>query len=267
MRPPWRHNGGVVSLNASQIIRLLHYWWPMVLGWSVTVVAQRASGRSADTTGLAVLLTGILAAYSLDRAIDRPTTEGVVLSRLLLLVGALAGLWCVVAACRLPVRTAALVPALGAASLTYPSLKRHIATKVVVLPGVWTWACLALPFGNHGWLGWRALMQPVALPLLLLMAAGCILCDLKDSTADRLNGIHSLPVLIGERATVRVAALLSVAAAAAALAEHRPGLAVGAGALTAATRMPGVLATEATGPLLVDLILTLPGVLLSAHLL
>ena len=49
------------------------------------------------------------------------------------------------------------------------------------------------------------------------------------------------------------------------LIEHRTGVAVGAAALGAATFSPSLLATEAAGPLLVDVILTLPGILISAR--
>ena len=38
------------------------------------------------------------------------------------------------------------------------------------------------------------------------------------------------------------------------------------GAAIGATLLPAVLATDATGPLLVDIILTLPGILISARL-
>jgi len=51
-------------------LRLLHYWWPLALGWSLTVVVQRATGREADMYGIVTLLSGIFAAYSLDRVLD-----------------------------------------------------------------------------------------------------------------------------------------------------------------------------------------------------
>src|SRR4051812_45126592 len=39
--------GGLVRNSDRSALRLLHYWWPLALGWSLTVVVQRATGREA----------------------------------------------------------------------------------------------------------------------------------------------------------------------------------------------------------------------------
>jgi 4-hydroxybenzoate polyprenyltransferase len=258
--------GGLVRNSDRSALRLLHYWWPLALGWSLTVVVQRATGRAADPYGVATLLSGIFAAYSLDRVLDPPGTDGRGwMTQMLASAGIMSAIVCALAASRMPIRTAALVPALGAASLLYPALKQHPATKTVVLPAIWTWASIALPFNDGSWLGWHAVLQPVAVPLLLLIASGCLLCDLKDEAGDRQAGVRSLPAMFGGPATLRVAVTLAAASAAVALIEHRTGLAVSAAALGAATCSPTLLATEAAGPLLVDVILTLPGILISAR--
>jgi 4-hydroxybenzoate polyprenyltransferase len=106
---------------------------------------------------------------------------------------------------------------------------------------------------------------PIALPLLLLIAAGCLLCDLKDEESDRVSGVRSLPALVGGAATIRVAIALAVSAAALAWMEHRTGIVVSAAALGAAATVPALLASDAAGPLLVDVILTLPGLLISTR--
>jgi hypothetical protein len=257
--------GGLVRNSDRSALRLLHYWWPLALGWSLTVVVQRATGREADLYGIATLLSGIFAAYSLDRVLDPPGAGRAWMTRMLASAGVMSAIVCGLAASRLPIRTAALVPALGAASLLYPALKQFPATKTVVLPAIWTWASIALPFNDGSWLGWHAVLQPVAVPLLLLIGSGCLLCDLKDEASDRRAGVRSLPAMFGGPATLRVAATLAVASGAVALIEHRTGLAVSAMALGAATWSPTLLATEAAGPLLVDVILTLPGILISAR--
>ena len=246
-------------------LRLLHYWWPLALGWSLTVVVQRATGRAADVYGIATLLSGIFAAYSLDRVLDPPGAGRSWMTRMLALAGIVSAVMCGLAASRMPIRTAALVPALGAAALLYPALKQLPLTKTMVLPAIWTWASIALPFNDGSWLGWHAVLQPVAVPLLLLIGSGCLLCDLKDEAGDRKAGVRSLPAMFGGPATLRVAVTLAAAAAAVALLEHRTGLAVSAAVLGAATFSPTLLATEAAGPLLVDVILTLPGILISAR--
>jgi 4-hydroxybenzoate polyprenyltransferase len=248
------------------LLQLLHYWWPLALGWSLAVVVARATGRAPDAYGLVTLLAGITAAYSVDRVLDPPSARR---SRWVqgLLVGAAAAaaLFCGMAAGRLPFQTAALVPALGIAALLYPRLKQLPLTKTFALPLVWTWASIALPFNDGSWFGWHALLLPVAVPILLLVAAGCLLCDLKDEQVDRLAGVRSLPAMFGAPATVRVAIALAVAAAALAFFEHRTGIVISAAALSAATMLPAVLASDAAGPLLVDMILTLPGILISVR--
>lgn len=255
-------------------LRLLHYWWPLALGWSLTCVVQRATGGPLDPHGVQALLAGIVAAYSLDRVLD-PPGEGAAgrnasrpgLLRLLLgATGALAALLCLWEASHVPLRTAALMPLLGVAALGYPRLKQLPLTKTLVLPLIWTWACIALPVADGSWFGWHALREPVAAPLFFLIAAGCVLCDLKDEVADRESGVRTLPVLLGRAATLRVAAVMTVAAGVIALVEHRTGIAVSAAALGASTAWPALLATESAGPLLVDVILTLPGLLIASRI-
>jgi hypothetical protein len=73
--------------------------------------------------------------------------------------------------------------------------------------------------------------------------------------------------MLGGATTVRIAIGLAAAAAALAFAEHRTGIVVSAAALGMATLSPALLSTDAAGPLLVDVILTLPGLLISARVL
>ncbi len=247
-------------------LRLLHYWWPLALGWSLTVVIQRATGRAPDPAGLLALLAGIATAYSLDRLVDPPA--GADPRWLRLVLGAAATIATVTGAAAaycLPLQTSLLLPVLGATSLLYPHLKRQLATKLVVLPLVWTWAAVALPFNDGSWLGWHALQLPIAAPLLLLLSAGCLLCDLKDEAADRAAGVASVPAMLGRSTALAVATVLIVAAATVAALEHRSAVALGAAALGVSTLSPALLATDAAGPLLVDVILTLPGVLIAAR--
>ncbi len=247
-------------------LRLLHYWWPLALGWSLTVVIQRATGRAPDRDGLLVLLAGIAAAYSLDRLVDPPARPDAPWLRGLLGAAAtIAVLGGAIAAWRLPLQTSVLLPVLGLTSACYPCLKRRLATKSLVLPLVWTWATVALPFNDGSWFGWHALQLPVTTPLLLLLSAGCLLCDLKDEAADRAAGVASVPALLGQPVALAVATVLITAAATIATLEHRSAVALGAAALGVATLSPTLLATDAAGPLLVDVILTLPGMLIATR--
>lgn len=261
---------GVVSgyHPGRSLLRLIHYWWPLAVGWSFVVVTERAMQQTPNPYGVATLLSGILAAYSLDRVFDpsdRSQTRGV-FRVLLVSVGLVASLACAAAAWHLPLNTLAIVPLLGAVSLSYPRLKRVPMVKSIVLPAVWIWAVLALPFNGGSLFGWRVLLHPVVAPLLLLNAAGCLLCDMKDEVSDRAAGVQSLPAMFGRTTSLRLAITLSVAAAALAMIEQRPGILVSAVALSATTFKPALISEDAIGPLLVDAILTLPGVLISARL-
>ncbi len=52
------------------LLRLLHYWWPLAMGASFTIVVHRATGRAFEPAGVGLLLCGIAATYSLDRVVD-----------------------------------------------------------------------------------------------------------------------------------------------------------------------------------------------------
>jgi 4-hydroxybenzoate polyprenyltransferase len=247
-------------------LQLLHYWWPLALGWSWAVVARRATGREWDAAGLATLLLGICAAYSLDRLVERTrATSARVRAALALATGAASAALLVVVP-RLPRETAALALVLGAVAVCYPLAKRLPGGKTLALPLVWTWSALALPFDGGSWLGWRALLNPVAVPIFLLFAAGCVLCDLKDEARDRDAGVPTLPARYGAAPTLAVAGILAAAAAVAAIAEGRPGVAWSATVLAGTLGWPRLLATDVVGPLVVDVVLTLPGLLIALRM-
>jgi hypothetical protein len=102
--------------------------------------------------------------------------------------------------------------------------------------------------------------------MLLLMASGCLLCDLSDVTSDRASRVRSVPVLLGGETAVRIAVALAALGALSALGLHRPGLAVGGLGLAVLGFFPSLLATDDIGPLVVDVALTVPGMLIVARL-
>jgi 4-hydroxybenzoate polyprenyltransferase len=166
----------------------------------------------------------------------------------------------------MPLGTLALLPVLSIAVLAYRQAKAYPFVKALLVPLVWTWAGLALPLADGSWLGWRSLAHPVALPLFLLLAAGCLLCDVNDADRDRASGVRSLPVQVGVGRTLQLAALLAALGTAAGLAQGRLGLVVDGLLLAALSACRPLLMLESWGPLAVDLVLTLPGVLILAHL-
>lgn len=253
--------------HGAAALRLLHYWWPLAMGYSLTFVARRGLAQPIDAAGLGALLAGILSAYSLDRVIDAPDDRQVPWLNPVLAAAAIVGATaCGAFLVQLPIERGAVGIVLGVMSLCYPALKRLPLAKTIFVAAVWTWAVVVLPFAGDSWFGWRQLLQPVALPMFLLVAAGCLLCDLKDVEADRLSQVRSLPAMFGPGTTAVVAALLALASAAMAFGLHRPGMVVAALCLTAMSLFPKALATDATGPLVVDAILTVPGMLVAAHL-
>ena len=253
--------------DARAHVRLLHYLWPVVMGGSLVVVVHRTSATPLDRVGLALLLSGILSAYSVDRLLDTPDVPSRVWLRVPLQIAATIGVTsAAVLLALMPIRTALLVPVLGLLVLAYPRLKAFPLLKTVMVSAAWTWSVIALPFPDGSWIGWRAWTQPVAAPLTLLIASGCLLCDLKDARADREASVSSLPVLMGDRGTIVSAMVLAASGAAIALAEWRIGLVVGGLGLAWVALRPNLLARDAVGPLVVDVILTLPGLLIALHI-
>jgi 4-hydroxybenzoate polyprenyltransferase len=251
------------SRTSRSIVVLLHYWWPLALAWSTTLVVHRATSRSNDPVGLMVLMLGVLAAYSLDRAIDATESQPEWMTWGLAAVGAFAACGCAALLADLPMQTAAIVPLLGLLATGYSYAKRWPLFKTLVVPIVWTWAVIALPFHDGSWFGWRWIAAPIALPLLLLIGSGCVLCDLKDEWRDRRHGVASIAARFGGHVAARAAIVLALLAAAVALAEQRPGLAISALVLVALSLKPSLIARDAVGPLLVDATLTIPGVLIA----
>lgn len=255
--------GGV---GTSTSARLLHYLWPVVLGWTVATVAGRATGLPVSPAGRSLLLLGIGAAYTFDRLADPAEAAP---GGLLALLGAgflgcAAGVLALLP--RMPPGTLALLPLLSLAVLGYRRAKAYPMVKALLVPLVWTWAGLALPLADGSWLGWRSLAHPVALPLFLLLAAGCLLCDVNDADRDLARGVRSLPVQVGVGRTLGLAALIAAAGSASGLVQGRPGLVLDGLLLAALAGCRPLLMVESWGPLAVDLVLTLPGILIVAHL-
>ena len=247
---------------AATTLRLLHYWWPMVLAWSLMQVVGRSLGRSPDPFGLVALLAGVLAGYSLDRVFDAPRSgDDERLRRLLLLTGGLAALVCGAAALRLPFGSAIAVPILGALALLHPRLKQRWPTKLLLLPAVWALAVVALPFPDGLAFSWPSLLQPVVGVLFLLVAAGCLLCDLKDERADAAASVPSLVVVVGRTWAVRIARGLALVGSILAIPIDEPELALGGVLVVVAASRPRLLAVDLLGPLLVDVLLSVPGLL------
>ncbi|MEO8503028.1 MAG: UbiA family prenyltransferase [Acidobacteriota bacterium] len=245
-------------------LRLVHYWWPVVMAWSIVVVVHRTTGRAVSSAGLCILLLGALAAYSLDRLRDSGSSRQPKWLRAALLAALLgAGFGGVLLLPQLSTQKLIFLGVLSAITLLYPTAKRIPLVKAVLVPAVWTAAGIVLPSVGGGW---PSLLTPIAPLLFLLLAAGCLLCDVKDFAADREAGVRSLPVQLGIVNTVSIAAALAGLSAVLAWHEHWPGLLAGGLCMVAIAPWRQLLATESVGPLAVDFILTLPGFLIAWRL-
>ena len=250
------------------VLLLIHYFLPLIVGWSLALVMHQATGAEFSPFGLTLLLAGIGAAYSFDRLIDDAPSSA---SRPLWLHQTLR--WgfivcaCIIFILLLSIKIeTSLVAACGilsVASLLYSCLKRTPMVKTLGVSIVWIWACSTLPFaGLHDTPTWAWLETGTTLPLLLLLCANCILCDLKDTVQDRCSRIPSLPVLVGARWACLVATCLALASAGTAAIHHCVSVVIASVLLAAAAQFPTLLSRDPIGPIVIDSILVVSGVLI-----
>jgi 4-hydroxybenzoate polyprenyltransferase len=241
------------------LVFLVHCLLPVAAGWSLAQVVAGASGAEPTGAGLAALLGGIAAAYALDRMVDGDGRARWVSLALGLVAAGGAG----VALVALALGSTSLgawvsAGALGLLSASYPLIKRLPTAKTLVVAAAWTWACSTLPFlGSTEGRGAVATSGVV----FLAVAAGCILCDIKDRDRDAEGGVPSLAARFGVRTACGVAGAIALLAAALAQAQHGPGLATGSVLLAGASRFPALLVKRPLGAMVVDGILVLPGIL------
>ncbi len=247
----------------SSLLKLLHFWFPVALGWSIAQVVHRATGVPLDSNGLMLFLSGIWAAYSLDRLTDSFVAQSRFL-RLALWFGLFTSIsLCAVSAVHLSFKTLSAVLVFSVLAVLYRRLKKYPLLKTFIAAVVWVWAGVSLSVANDEWFGWNWWTVSASLPLLLLLAADSILCDFKDIEIDKEQGVKSLPVLLGIRRTIIIVTILAGIAVAVALSENRLGLAVSGATMIFFAQYPSILASEDVGPLLVDFTLTLPGILIA----
>ncbi len=244
-----------------EFLPFLHVLLPVAIGWSLAMVMNNAAGVGFSDAGLILLLCGIGAAYSLDRLVDGPPrTSWLVLALAITLVLCGGAICFILAQHRPDSGTVKVVLVLAALSLLYTRLKRLHLVKTFVVAFSWILACATLPSGSRN-LSW--LFFDVTPAAFLLISAGCILCDLKDEQEDRHSNTPTLPVLVGARISCLIAAALAILAVAIALLHHHLGVAAGAMLIAIAAQFPSVISTKPTGAIVVDSILTVPGILIA----
>lgn len=143
--------------------------------------------------------------------------------------------------------------ALSALCLGYHWLKRLPLLKTPLIGLAWVWACITLPYPDS------RVSPTFALSLFLLFAAGAVLCDLKDAEADRSHGTRTLPVLLGTRPACAIATGLAITGMV--LPGYPKELIPTALLLALLAQFPKLLTKPAVGPMLVDAVYLLPGLI------
>jgi len=253
--------------NFKSLLLLIHYWFPIALGWSIAMVIHQATGSPILSSGITLYLLGIWAAYSFDRILDDPEGSRPHWLKVTLMLGFVisTGLGALLAL-EFSLQTLSVLVVFSVITLSYRKAKRFPFLKTLLVAITWTWAGVALPFSNSNWFAWQFWTRRTSVPLVLLIAAECILCDLKDLKFDQADGVRSMPVILGLRNTLLLTSVVLMAAALLSFEEGRMGLVASSLALLFLARFPVLLSLEAIGPLLVDLALTIPGLLISIHL-
>jgi len=246
---------------------LVHYWFPVALGWSWILVVHHATQMPIWTPGSYLYLVGIGAAYSLDRLVDNQDSLRPAWLHAALIFGfvfsTIAGFFL---AFKLPPQTFSLLLLISVITLLYFKLKKLPFAKGFLVAIVWAWAGVAFPFADNNWFAWQFWTMPISIPFVLLMTCNVILCDFKDIKTDSVDEVYSLPVMLGPRGTLLVVSLFLLVAAGVSYKEHLIGLVISSGLLFLLAWQPRLLSLDAIGPLIVDAALTLPGVLIALHL-
>lgn len=246
---------------------LIHYWFPVGLGWSVVLVIHQATGLPILSSGFHLYLLGIFAAYSFDRIVDSADSAEPLWVKTALVHGFLfstvIGFFLAV---QLPIQTFVALLLFSMITLLYFWAKRLPFVKGFLVAIVWGWAGIALPFANTHWFAWQFWTMRISLPVVLLIACNVILCDFKDIGSDHRHGVKSLPAVLGSRRAIWVISILLTVAAFISYEENLMVLVIGSALMLAVTQFPRLLAVKALGPLIVDASLTVPGLLIVLHL-
>lgn len=256
----------MLKQNLKSLLLLIHYWAPIGLGWSIVLVIHAATRMPIIDSGFHLYLFSICAAYSFDRIIDTDYSNQPSWLRTTLLLGfGLSTIAGFVLSIHLSAQTFSALLLFSTMVLLYSWIKKLPFIKGLLVAVIWVWAGVALPFNNNHWFAWQFWTMKISLPMVILIACGVILCDFKDIQADAQNGVKSLPVMLGLSRSIWLISVLLIIVAGISLAQHRFGLFTSSLLLLILSQFPRMLSIKALGPLIVDVTLTLPGILIMLH--
>lgn len=197
---------------------LLTMAWPAAAAVSLAV---SVGGRNVTAAGLLLLACGTMAAYGLDRWIDRRDRDAQVLRRALAVCILFAASGTAALACTAWWRVQ-VCAALAVLAGAYVPLKRRIP-KNVLTTVAWTAAVATLPFAG------RPPADPAfgaaVFAVACVMASNTMLCDIPDFAADRRAGVVGLTPTFGPRAGAIAAVIFGCLGALVAVWAGRWGLA------------------------------------------
>ncbi len=247
-----------------QLAFLMHIWVPVLVALALPeVVAQMFPQARPYTAGAWSLYLGVMLVYTGDRLVERGRVPKALQ----------VPLWAVVAACLLvlgyfalrdPWRLLPVELALGVVSLIYGAAKASPALKTLMITATWWIGCVYLPYDLLGdpALHPELLLHPGAIGFALMIVPTSILCDFKDQESDARAGVRSVPVILGTRGAQWLCAAISASAFALCMWSGAWAAAVTAALMLAITPWLSLLRRPLAGPLVVDSLLAVPGLLL-----
>ena len=198
--------------------------WPAAAAVSLSVAL---AGHEATGSGLLLVALGTMAAYGLDRWLDRREIDPQDVRRFLALAVGLASVGMAVLACTSGWRFR-MCAVLAVIAGAYVPLKR-VVPKNLLTTVAWTSATATLPFAAMPELDGTFAASVAA--VAFIMGANTVLCDVPDVAADRAAGVKGITPRFGARAGRWAAAVCGASGALVAASVGRWGLAATAAAL------------------------------------
>lgn len=200
--------------------------WPAAAAVSLSVAI---AGERVTTAGLLLVAAGTMAAYGLDRLVDRWRLDPAELRRALVTAVAITATATAVLASSNGWRFR-VCAVLSLIAVAYVPLKRHIP-KNLLTTFAWTAATATLPLAARPELDARYALSIAS--VACIMSANTILCDIPDVAADRRSGVRGITPRFGARAGAVAAITFGMLGAVTSIRSGHPGLAVTSASLAA----------------------------------
>ncbi|NRA36680.1 MAG: hypothetical protein HRU15_00940 [Planctomycetes bacterium] len=252
-----QYNHDQVPTFVATVALLLHLCMPMAMAVAWIMYFSRVLSQELSLPAVIISVSGIAAVYGLDRLLDPDPRlhQRAAWLRVFLVCTILASLiivclyiteldqdqWLICAVC---------------VFWTFANWlgKKVCGAKTLCVCGSWLCAVVVLPAVVFDW-HWAFELRVYI--WLILFAAACILCDIKDVGLDRLRNIASMPVVYGEKTSCIAVRMLCLLMAVVCVSAAYPFLALLACSLALFSCAGEFLRREIYAPLCIDSLLTL----------